>query len=359
MRHHIGHVSLALFTAVTLSFSQSPNMMPGGQGDRVQSAPPATGTIHRAGLGNVDKSLLRSSVIPGIAFPDAVPADDGGIDIATARAAALNRAHRLWGGNPRVESVVPVFDAVGKLVAYDVDLALQPGPWSYAQVATEWQAALREDDTKKHYTSHMKEDEKIVTPSHRFANVTISANFDAYPVRQAGRCVSNFYASAWVAQHVAAEALNNSSPSLVAVHMLGPWERAYRFEANGKQILVEGQEPWGWYEYDTYLTASKTAMAARRNDVHAMISAQGQLPQATVDRIRSDNRTALTEVLSESNAPLAPQFIPGYNTIFEPLEWHYGCSPTAAAMVLNYWDNGGQYGLLNGGFFTGTRHRRT
>ena len=354
MKLRLGLLSLALFSAATFVFSQNAATLQSGPGDLTQSALPGIGEIHRAGLGKVDKTLLRSSIIPELAMPDAVPADDGGIDIATARAAALSRAHRLWGGNPTVESVVPVFDAAGKLVAYDVDLALQPGPWSYAQVATEWQEVLKEDDTKKHFTPLMKDAEKLPSPfapSHRFANVTISANFDAYPVRQAGRGVSNYYASAWVAQNVAAEALRSPAPRLVAVHMLGPWERAYRFEANGKQILVEGQEPWGWYEYEIYLTASKTAMAARRNEVHATISAQGQVPQATIDRIRSENRTALAEVLSESNAALAPHYIPGYNTTFEPLEWHYGCAPTAAAMVLNFWDNSGHYGLLNSAFY--------
>jgi hypothetical protein len=355
MKLRLGHLSLALFSAATFVFSQNPASGQSGPGDQTQSASPGAGEIRRAGLGKVDKMLLRSSIIPELAMPDAVPADDGGIDIATARAAALNRAHRLWGGSPTVESIVPVFDVVGKLVAYDVDLALQPGPWSYAQVATEWQGVLKENDRKKPFSKGTKDSDKLPSPSapsHRFGNVTISANFDSYPVQQAGRGVSNYYASAWVAQHVAAEALHSPAPRLVAVHMLGPWERAYRFEANGEQILVEGQEPWGWYHYDTFLASTRTVTVARRNEVENMISARGLAPQATLDRVRSDNHAALAQVLSESNAPLSEHYISGYDSWFERLEWHYGCSPTAAAMVLNYWENRDFYGLLNTHFFT-------
>ncbi len=137
---------------------------------------------------------------------------------------------------------------------------------------------------------------------------------------------------------------------LVAAVWLSPLARAYRFEANGKEILVEGQEPWGWYDYATCLAAAKTALVARQNEVRNMISAQGLSPQEALDRIRSDNRAALGKVLSESNAPLSVHYIPGVAYV-EPLEWHYGCTPTAAAMVLNYWDNYSSYGLLTMNFF--------
>jgi hypothetical protein len=288
-----------------------------------------------------------------MAPPDAAPAADGGIDIPTAREAAVQRAHRLWGGNPVVQNVIPVFDAVGKLVAYDVDLALEPGPWSYAGVATEWQEVLNRTDGQRRHNRFTKDAQSIPSPvveTHRFGYVTVSANFDAYPIQSAGRCVSNYYASAWVAQNIASQALSVSTPRLVAAHWLGPLERAYRFEANGKEILVEGQEPWGWYDYETYLATAKTAAAARMVEVENSIAARGSNPQETLDRFRSDNRAALSNVLQESNAPLSTHYIPGYNTSFEPFEWHYGCAPTAGAMVLNYWDNASWYGKLNQSF---------
>jgi hypothetical protein len=309
------------------------------------------------GVGGITTEFLRNGVAREV-IPPSVPLEEkAAIDVSVAGRLAVARAKEMWGGNPTVGSIVPLHNAIGEIVAYDVDVDLGGQVWKpYETVASDWQRILREQDQKVSIEARTKDAANGVGPdklNSQYASLTISANYDAYPIRAARRGVSNFFTSAWVAKSIAAQVLGTPTPKLLTVIFLGPWERGYRFESAGKSIVVHGQEPWQWYDNSEYYDASMKESVTRKDDIFKMIRSHGLVPEQVIDSLRLENQSAIERIL---NAPVSPQrshLIPGYNSIFQPLEWHYGCSPTAGAMVLNYWDNRSSYGLLNGYFFAG------
>jgi hypothetical protein len=306
--------------------------------------------LHPSGKGQIDKNFLRYRRPTVIAKPALSAQTRAEVQPDTAIMLALARAKQLWGGNPTVSSITPIHNVLGDLVAYDIDLKLDRSNWSdYADIARDWQKVLIEEDKierTRPSSKEQKSDTKAVEPKHPYASFTISATLDVYPIRAARRGVSNFYASGWVANEIARSVIG-PNPVLLQVFLLGPWERSYRFSVDGKQIVVDGQEPWAWYDYQDYYSATTTAIENRKKVVFDALSAPGKTMETLLDSIKTENRKTIQEILAGANSPLNNVFIPGYNTYFEPFEWHYGCAPTSGAMVLNYWENRSWYGKLN------------
>ncbi len=356
-------VSLLLVAATMLAFASS---LASGQDEPKMPARPSSNSlaahssqaplINPRGIGKVDKELLRNSSIGPISLPKVPIEPKADIDIGTAQRLALVRARHIWGGNPIVGSVIPVYDGVGHLTAYDVDIDLNGQSWKpYTVVASDWQRILRDQDSKPrhfHLSEGSEANPPTIVPEHAYASLTISATFDVYPVESARRGVSNFYASAWVAEGIASEVFGDQSPNLEKVVDLGPWERAYLFKSQGRTIVVEGQEPWQWYEGEEYSQASTRTLSSRMSELDVLSRSQGSAIQTFIEKARLENQKAVDGIIHEPMTPLKVTYIPGYDTQMEPFEWHYGCSPTAGAMVLNYWENSGiGYQKLNYYFF--------
>jgi len=307
-----------------------------------------------AGHTKIDKELLRFGKILELNISQFKNDYSYEIDSLSAKTLALKKAEYYWGGNPNIISCIPICNALGELIAYDIDMTLDGSLINeYDIIAEEWREFLLKQDSClaiKKISDKISTKDEIYQIENNFVSFTISSNFDAYAIRGSRNGVSNFYASGWVVKSIAASILNDQNPILEEIYFLGVWERAYRFKSGNIDIVIEGQEPWSWYKYNVFNDIMKKNALLRKNMVYDLIRDSGQNPDDYLRNIRMSNKTDY-ENLWEENTILANHYVLGYSSHLEPFEWHYGCSPTAGAMILNYWENRSWYGKLNYWFF--------
>ena len=147
----------------------------------------------------IDRALLRHGLTQDVRIPQVSDADRSDIQPTTAGKLAVARARQLWGGETAVISILPLTDSLDRVIAYDVDLRLDgQHVESYASMAQAWQQVLdKQDQRQRTKLSIGKGDVGTVTAdaeTHPFASVTVSATYDAYPIRAATRGLSNYYA---------------------------------------------------------------------------------------------------------------------------------------------------------------------
>jgi hypothetical protein len=316
-----------------------------------------------AGHGNAARYYNSISSVSNLAQPQWVDDPKADIDSSTVKAVALTRAKALWGGNPEVMSILPIYDIEGNLKCYDVDFCFDNRiNRAYSEVARDWQTVLlgranRDARDAEEMSSANNISQSLPNP---FAHISVSATFDQPLFLVMRKGVSNFYTSGWTAQMISAGTLGGASPQLVRIYDSGLWTRAYQFSYGGRSIVIQAYEPWSWYWFDNYLPASIAFAEEKASAVRELLRQQGTILEQAADSTRTVNRRRLQNALDESNNPPILNWnvwISGLMS-FEPYEWHYGCSPTSGAMVLNYWDSflsgGVRWGLLHQYYWSGS-----
>jgi len=312
------------------------------------------------GIGAVDAVALGPATTRSLAvFAQQAAVGEAGTVSSTATAAteidrdtavrlATARAHWQWGPQVRLGSVLPLHDPAGNLYAWDVDFTLDGAPLgAYMDVAEEWQAFCREraltieTRTRRGETGLPRE-----TGSRRYGSVTVSATLDAPPVRGCRAGVSSFYATGWKAAGVAAQVLGTAERQLVRILFTGSWERLFAFTDGTQMIFVQGHEPWGWYDAETFVQHAKEDRLARQVYTQSRLQAKGRDLAGVVVEERKRNAARIEDWLAGSMGTRSQIHIVGYAAEFIPYQWFGGCSPTSGSMVLNYYDELGWYGRI-------------
>jgi hypothetical protein len=323
--------------------------------------PASTASPTPAGFGPGIEILTTHTPPDDFASPTTALKSGLDIDLSAATTVGLNKLAERYGAGLTVLSVVPLVDIHDAVIAYDIDVALPWCPYlTYGEIATYWRdycasrtprpmpkSKLSEGDPPS-VTRAIPDDSGLV-----IANITVSASYDYPTVRSFSRTPSNFYLGGWTAREIAAQALSVSgSVQLEKVYLTGPGARSYVFSAGGRRVVVEGQEPFAWYDYDTFLRVCLNNEQHRMDEVNQTLQQKGLDIKSVKDSIRTSNR-AMAEALAASTkvAPAADHYIVGYPAYFQPLEWHYGSGPTAGAMVFEYWENSDWFGRLSYKYF--------
>lgn len=262
------------------------------------------------------------------------------IDAAlAARLAVARAAWELGRGDLVAGSVVPLVGPDGEVVAYDVDLRFDgEGFSSPAAVCRAWAAREPQPDGQT-----------------TFFSVTVAASFDVRPVRASRAAPSNFHAAGPRLASVAADLLGAAEPQLMSIYPQSSWARAYEFAGGGRAIVIEGQEPYRWWEAGAYREASREHARRKQDEASRALAAKGLPAGAALDAAlaaaRSKHRAEADRLLAGELAAKAVHYVSDYGYAFEPFYWWGGCSPTAGGMVLNYWDRRDEgdlgVGLLN------------
>lgn len=297
----------------------------------------------------LDEGFLRQPRPPAIAVPDPSVATMPEVDRETAVRIARARAVWEFGDEVRLGSVIPVFDANGAVYAYDVDFTIDGSSFgSYERVAADWQAFLAQrNDGQAGAIAVGKGFPGALARwvSACYTSVTVSATYDAPSIRGSRQGVSNFYACAWIAREIANQALGVGSAELVRVVFDGTWERLYEFTDGKRSVLVEGHEPWGWYDRDDYGRASLERLRSRIDTVRLNPLAERKPYEAIREANRRLYHSASQAWLEGAVPPRSAVTIPGLDH-FTPYYWYGGCSPTSGSMVINYYDEYSGYGKL-------------
>jgi hypothetical protein len=308
------------------------------------------------GLGEVTHDLINGGSPMPLLAPKPSPVSVPDIHEDLAIRLAMARARWQWGEGVRLGSVTPVYGLDGELHAYDVDFTLDGGAFGdYASVAKGWQedrSARRLDAREEGEVKDGTVAPPRKTGSEKYGSVTVTATYDAPPFRGTRAGVSNFYSAGWVAAEIAAQVLGTSAVALERVIINGSWERAYEFTSGISSIVVQGHEPWGWYDARELHDVSGRARAQIREHLERKALDSGQDFEELRAAARTANRDDAEKWLTDSVLPKSPQYIPGYNTDFTPYAWHGGCSPTSGSMVLNYYDERSAYGKMTYEYFS-------
>jgi len=294
-------------------------------------------------------AIINRDDIPELSLPAAGKALSLDTNAETALEVAQARAIWEWGAGCRAGSVIPLCDPEGQVIAWDVDFTLDGSAFgSYRTVASEWEQFTREREVRREV---WREDENrgaapLNWGSPRYGSVTVSATFDAPPLRGTRRGVSNAYANGWRAAGIAAAVLGVADPVPERILLTGSWERLYAFASGAIRIYVQGQEPYGWFDADEYDGIVTAARAARQEALANAAAGQGQDFAAAMESLRGRYRDIRSEWLRGDVPPRSWHCISGYDTTFIPYRWYAGCSPTAGSMVLNYYDESSSYGRI-------------
>ncbi|MBP6875250.1 MAG: C39 family peptidase [Candidatus Eisenbacteria bacterium] len=270
------------------------------------------------------------------------------IDRETALRVATARAEWEWGAGVRLGSIVPILDARGAVFAWDVDFTIDGSQWgSYVDVASDWQdfcstRALNAEKRAGRGEAALPRE----WSSKRYASVTVSATLDAPPIRGSRPGVSSFYATGWIAEETARQALGNADIALEGILFTGTWERMFQFRGGGRTIFVQGHEPWAWFDADEYRSVAGEAEKIRWQRVRDWVGAGGRTAEGVRDSMRAAHAGFLQIWLARGFRDRSPVYIQGYDAEFIPYRWFGGCSPTSGAMVLNYYDELGWYGRI-------------
>jgi len=345
---------LLLFTSFIFCKAWSQIFTPVVDKTQIKNIEKKDNSLEPKGHGNIG-DILKSCEHRRVAKPQIEKINEVDIDGEFAIKLALVRVGKQMKTTEKIFSIIPLHNLEENIVGYDIDIILDGRTWpDYVTVANEWRNFCEEQAKNvrvKNYTKLQAPSEGRKTQSDVYTAYTISATYDTPPIRATRGGVSNFYATGWIAQEIASDILGVREPILRKVYMVGPLERSYLFENNNRAIIVEGQAPWSYYEYESYIEFSKTEATKRKETVYEMIKENGFSPNEVIENIRNENRIKTEEILNMSFIPRSEHYIYGHDSLFEPFEWHYGCAPTSGAMVLNYWENYSWYGKLNYWFF--------
>ncbi|MBN2432680.1 MAG: C39 family peptidase [Acidobacteria bacterium] len=296
-------------------------------------------------------SALTPTEMP---IPKIKESDFVDIDLNTAKMLAEARGRQLWSNTINIISIIPIRDAFGEIIAYDVDVSTDGKRLERpSEISIFWQKYLQQKSRNNQHN--------IINSIRRpYAYLTISANFENYPIRSSARMPSNYLAVGWAVMKAAQGYLNSSRISLVNIYADGFWARNYEFSDGERSIIVQGHEPWKCYNTDNYIMACQEQQSTRETTLFDKYQERGLDYEAEFQNILEINKKALNKILFSENMSsrgcedtcLPPcGCVSNLFSDFEPLEWHFGCSPTSGAMILNYWDNYAHFGKLNQLFY--------
>ncbi len=303
---------------------------------RTRTDPPPTPPARFAGGATVAQAVPRDVAPPAPEAGAKAPAIDAAL---AARLAVARAAWELGRDDLAAGSVVPLAGPDGEVVAYDVDLRLDGGSLaSPAAACREWAARA-----------------PAAERAAAFFSVTVAADYDVRPVRASRPAPSSFHAAGPRVAAVAADLLGVAEPALVRVYPQSSWARAYEFVGGGRAIVIEGQEPYRWWDAAAYREASRAHVRWKQDEATRARAAKGLDAGAALDAAlaaaRADHQAEAERLLAGELAAKAVVLVDQYYNAFEPFYWWGGCSPTAGGMILNYWDRCDEgdlgVGLLN------------
>ena len=153
--------------------------------------------------------------------------------------------------------------------------------------------------------------------------VVVGARYTCTPISEFSRSLPNYYRTLEKARVKAREVLGEE-PRSGRMYYFGPQEEYYSFQAQGKQILI--------------------------NTYSLQVLDKAELLGSEPERSAAIEKALRTKWDSYNSGPEFMLRDTGYIDSVPFVLWTYGCSPTAAAMLLWYWDSRG-YGRIVDYFF--------
>jgi hypothetical protein len=252
----------------------------------------------------------------GLDIPSVDPAVENKVPFETVKKVAELKAEVLWG---KVVSgpIIPFSDINGKLTAYLFMFYTDDGQFPSIQ---EINKKITETTSKSFQLQHAEENWQ-----QDFGYIVLSATYDQVPIIEYAHHVPQYYLSYEKAKARASLKLGAIHPRLIHIYYGGPLEQWFEFAEGGKTILIDA------FTMKPYV--KKQLVKVKNHD----------------DTIKNDIKERVEEawVALEKFEPSVGYCVRDSNVIDSVpfYTWSYGCTPTASAMLMGYWDER-NYGRL-------------
>jgi hypothetical protein len=231
------------------------------------------------------------------------------------------KAEVLW-GKTTIGSIIPYSDIDGKIMAYLFTFYIggQQFP-SYHEISGKINNAVVKLPSQKNNGKDWQQN---------FGYIVLSATYDQVPIIEYANHLPQYYLKGEQAKAVATLKLGSVDPKLVHIYYGGPLEQWFEFVGKDETILVDA------YTLRSYTKDRLVKVSDQNNKVN----------EAIKNRINKAWKSLEKFDPSSSYCALDSNVIDGVPFY----TWSYGCSPTASAMLMGYWDERG-YGRLVDYFF--------
>jgi hypothetical protein len=249
------------------------------------------------------------------------------ISYELARDVAYYKAVSIFGDGISLGPGNPYYDTEDRLMAYEFGIALDgefPNEEVLLEILREKRYLIGEVRSEGGF-GNIQELEKDRAGIGKYGYIFVSATDLDFPVPEMGTGLPHYYLLYDEAKEYAWNYLEDE-PSFVRMYCLTPYLKWYRFQVDGENVFVPlygmgCKEPEDIYS----IPLDRAPQAEILESRHVQIW----------ERIKSGDFS----VLDGSRA--------GYVDSVPEYDWSYGCSPTASAMVMGYWDERGYDRLLD------------
>ncbi len=254
-------------------------------------------------------------------IPWADPNVQNGVPFENIKTIAQLKADVLW-GKVTPGPVIPYSDLDGKVTAYLFTFYIGGQQFPSYQEITK---GLTRKASEIHQPENNGKDWQ-----QNFGYIILSATYNQVPIVEYSNHLPQYYLRGEQAKAVAALNLEYFNPELVCIYYGGPLEQWFEFEGGGKSILVDA------YSMKPYAKERLIKANNETENINLQIKKRVKEAWNSLERfeLSSGYRTLNSNVIDS---------VPFYT-------WSYGCTPTASAMLMGYWDERG-YGRLVDYFF--------
>jgi len=243
------------------------------------------------------------------------------------RDVAYHKTVFVYGEHATIGQGIPYYDLNDNLMGYEFGIALYgeiPDEGAVLEMVREKTAFMNECRWQNDISIIIELDKERAGIG-KYGNIFVSVNSSDYPIPEYGEGLPQYFLKYDDAKEYAWSYLENE-PILMRMYYLTPYLKWYKFVANGKEIFVRMHgsrctEPEDIFSFNYERGADADILEARHNQLWESIKG-GDF-----------------SILDGERA--------GYIDSVPEFTWSYGCSPTASAMLLGYWDEHGYDRLLD------------
>lgn len=245
-----------------------------------------------------------------------------------AKDVAYHKAISIFGESISLGPGIPYYDIQDNLMGYEFGVSLRgtfPEESTLLSLLNEKRRIVEEVESKGGF-QNLIEMKKNLAGIGSYGTIFVSVNSGDFPVPELGEGLPLYYQRYTQARQVAREYLNGE-PSLVRMYYLTPWIKWYRFSANGNHVFVR----------------EENLECHKPKDIYSINLEKCDNYQA----LEEHHRSIWKEIGSGDYSSLEMEGRAGYIDSVPEYDWSYGCTPTASAMVMGYWDERGYDRLLD------------
>ncbi len=262
-------------------------------------------------------------------FSLALYAESNIVPMEKLREIADKNAASLWGDVHPTEAI-PYYSVDDEIVAYAFNYAIDKSFPDKQSLIDECES--KADDKDKYARWGVDE----------YAHLIMSNSYDRIVTIRHIKALSDEFAYGAQIRQMAVDELQTNAVNLDKIYYLSPMLKYYKYIGNGNVVYVRIFPPM---------------QTLSQSEFQKEVADNYNLDEIIPKGSRSSWDTYL------SGTPLrdgtrAPVYIPHESECVPFLDWSFGCSPTAGAMLLDYWDNYSYYSASDYGNLTQYHYQR-